>query len=100
MASKGQKFKSYSPEIKKKILNEYKEGNGWRTLARMHPDIPAKTIENWISKFRKDIDITVDHREGKSGRRKEENLTLEDYKERYEILKKYQVFLQAQRGKK
>ena len=31
------------------------------------------------------------------GRRKEENI---DYKERYEILKKYQAFLKAQREKK
>jgi len=30
----------------------------------------------------------------------EKDLTKEDYKERYEILKKYKVFLQAQRERK
>ena len=36
----------------------------------------------------------------KKGRRNESNLTKEDWKERYEILKKYQAFLKAQREKK
>ena len=34
------------------------------------------------------------------GRPKEKDLTREDYKERYEILKKYQAFLKAQRERK
>ena len=34
------------------------------------------------------------------GRNKESNLTKEDWKERYEILKKYQAFLKAQRERK
>ena len=36
----------------------------------------------------------------KRGRPKESNLTKEDWKERYEILKKYQAFLKAQRERK
>ena len=100
MASKGQRFNRYSTELKKQILYEYSQGNGWRTLAKMHPDIPANTIHNWTSKRIKSIDITIDRRGGNSGRQKTKNLTLEDYKERYEILKKYQAFLQARRGKK
>ena len=36
----------------------------------------------------------------KKGRPKEKDLTKEDYKERYEILKKYQAFLKAQRERK
>ena len=36
----------------------------------------------------------------KTGRPKEKDLTKEDWKERYEILKKYQAFLKAQREKK
>ena len=38
-----------------------------------------------------------DNRITNSGRRKDENI---DYKERYEILKKYQAFLKAQRERK
>ena len=39
-------------------------------------------------------------RNGGKGIIKEDKLTKEDYKERYEILKKYQAFLKAQREKK
>ena len=101
MASKGQKFKSYSAEFKDKILKEYFDGVSGPTSLSLKYDIPLKTIKNWINKTRHDIDVRVDHRPGHSGKfTKKKNLTLEDYKERYEILKKYQAFLQARRGKK
>ena len=101
MASKGQKFKKYSPEIKEEILKEYFDNNlsaGW--LSKKY-NISTKTIETWIRKTKLNIDVKIDHRPGRSGKfTKRKNLTLEDYKERYEILKKYQAFLQARRGKK
>jgi len=100
MASKGQKFKSYSPELKEIILKEYFDGVGTPRTLSLKYDVPFKTIKNWITKTKHNIDVKVDHRPGRSGRVKEKNLTLEDYKERYEILKKYQAFLQARRGKK
>ena len=100
MASKGQKFKKYSPELKDKILKEYFLGEGSPTSLSSKYDVPVETVWTWIKKAKKDIDVKVDHRPGRSGRVKEKNLTLEDYKERYEILKKYQVFLQARREKK
>ncbi len=100
MASKGQKFKKHSPDFKEKILKEYfEEGKSSVYLAKKY-DISPKTIRTWVRKTRLKIDVKVDHRPGKSGRIKEKNLTVEDYKERYEILKKYQVFLQARREKK
>jgi len=100
MASKGQKFRSYSAELKEIILKEYfNEVETPRTLSLKY-DVPFKTIKNWITKTKHDIDVRVDHRPGRSGRPKEKKLTVEDYKERYEILKKYQAFLQARRGKK
>ena len=43
--------------------------------------------------------IVVD-KGNKRGRPKEKDLTKEDWKQRYEILKKYQAFLKAQREKK
>ena len=100
MASKGQKYRSYSAELKEQILNEYFNGEGTPRTLSLKYDIPFKTIKNWITKTKHNIDVKVDHRPGRSGRVKEKNLTLEDYKERYEILKKYQAFLQAQREKK
>ena len=54
-------------------------------------------MRNWQRKIVKNIDISIDTRSKYSGRKKEENI---DYKERYEILKKYQAFLKAQREKK
>ena len=100
MASKGQKLRSYSAELKQIILKEYFDGVGTPRTLSLKYDVPFKTIKNWITKTKHNIDVKVDHRAGKSGRKPYKNLTLEDYKERYEILKKYQAFLQARRGKK
>ncbi len=100
MAKKGQKFKKYSLEFKDKILKEYfEESTSSRFLSKKY-NISRKTIETWVRKTKLKIDVRVDHRQGNSGRTKSKNLTLNDYKERYEILKKYQAFLQARRGKK
>ena len=100
MASKGQKFRSYSAELKQIILKEYFDGIETPRTLSLKYDVPFKIIKNWITKTKHNIDVKVDHRPGRSGRVKEKNLTLEDYKERYEILKKYQAFLQARREKK
>ena len=100
MASKGQKFIKHSSEIKDKILEEYFSGKESPTSLSSKYDVPIDTVWTWIKKTKHNIDVKIDHRPGRSGRVKENNLTLEDYKERYEILKKYQAFLQARRGKK
>ena len=98
MASKGQKFNSYSPEIKKVILDKYFSNQGTANSLSKDYNISSKTIKNWITKYKKGIDITIDHRPGNTGRhRKDEDI---DYKEKYEILKNYQAFLKAQREKK
>ena len=47
-----------------------------------------------IIKEGKEVDVILDEILSES------NLTKEDWKERYEILKKYQAFLKAQREKK
>ena len=101
MASKGQIFAKHSPELKEQILKEYFEGKaGPKSLGKKY-GVPLKTIETWIRKTKLNIDVRIDHRPGHSGRyERRNNLTIEDYKERYEILKKYQAFLQAQREKK
>ena len=101
MASKGQKLKKYTPEFKKQILKEYFSGEESPKSLQIKYGVPAKTVELWCWKTkRKNIDIFTDHRKGNVGRPKTKELTIQDYKERYEILKKYQVFLQARRGKK
>ena len=98
MASKGQKFKSFSPEVKNEILNRYFSGNFSTSMLSREYNVSVDTIRTWLKKIRKGIDITVDHRPGNTGRKsKSDN---ENYKEKYEILKKFQAFLKAQREKK
>ena len=99
MGSKGQKYNKYSSNLKLEVASKALEGRGYRSIARDYPDIPVFSIKNWVLKAKKSVDVTSDGR-GSYIRPKTKNLTLEDYKERYEILKKYQAFLQAQRGKK
>ena len=89
--------KHYDNKFKQKIIDDYKSGKyGGRDRLAKHYNIPSSTIMKWIVKDRiqgnQENDI-----EHKRGRTKEENI---DYKERYEILKKYQAFIKAQREKK
>ena len=95
MAKKGQKFLKYTNEVKNEIIKKYLSGISGYYLAKEY-GIPVSTIKTWKSK----IDHPKLNTGRKRGRPKEENLTREDYKERYEILKKYQAFLKAQREKK
>ena len=99
MAKKGQKFKSYSKEIKAEILNKYFEEYVPTAALSEEYGISQKTIQNWVYKTKKGKDVLTDHREFSPGRPKKEEGDI-DYKERYEILKKYQAFLKAQREKK
>ena len=95
MATKGQKFKKYTEEIKIEIIKEYLEGeNGGTISIGKKYGISSHTIDTWISKFKKQGDVKPLPR----GRQKSTEEI--NYKERYEILKKYQTFLKAQREKK
>jgi hypothetical protein len=100
MANKGQKFKKYSSELKELILKEYYENYKTPRTLEENYGVPHKTIENWVYKTGHGIDVSVDRRQENAGRPSNNRLTIEDYKERYEILKKYQAFLQARQGKK
>lgn len=97
MAKKGQKFRKYTNEERIKIVNEYLNNEATPTMLSKKYCISIKTIWNWISKYRSKNYNLLDNRPKLSGNRKEENI---NYKERYEILKKYQAFLKAQRKKK
>ena len=99
MASKGQKFNNYSdkPNTKNIILEEYKLKRNIRDLSKRY-NIPEGTIKTWTMKLNHP-ELYLGQNQ-KRGRLKEKDLTKEDYKERYEILKKYQAFLKAQRERK
>ena len=97
MAKKGQIFKTYTNEERIKIVQEYLNNEATPTMLSKKYSISIKTIWNWISKYKSKRYNLLDNRPKMSGNRKEENI---DYKERYEILKKYQAFLKAQRERK
>ena len=95
MAKKGQKYKKYSLEEKEKIIEKYNEGISSSYLEKEY-GISNNTIRQWKYKLRKNGTLINQKR----GRTKEKDLTKEDWKQRYEILKKYQAFLKAQRERK
>lgn len=86
----------YTNEFKKQIIDKYNSGlESFYSLERKY-GIPHSSIKNWYYNFyKKGIDISK--MKETRGRKRETDI---DYKERYEILKKYQAFLKAQREKK
>ena len=96
MASKGQKFIRYTDEERAEIVDQYLSGQGsYKSIAKDR-GISWKTVESMVRKYR-NTGTTISKQKG---RPKEKDLTKEDWKERYEILKKYQAFLKAQRERK
>ena len=96
MAKKGQRFNKYTEDYKMKIVNEYLEGEngGSRSLSKKY-GISFRTIDTWIYTYKKQGNLN--NKNKLKGRKKEADI---DYKERYEILKKYQAFLKAQHERK
>ena len=95
MASKGQKFNKYPQNIIEMVMKDIKSGKSLNFISKTY-NIPHGTVSNWHQKiFHPELAL-----KSKRGRQKQSELTKEDYKERYEILKKYQAFLKAQREKK
>ena len=95
MASKGQKFKKYTKELKEKVLKEHFDGEGGYKYLSNKYNIPYKTIDNWVDTAR------YPQRHLGTGQKKGRPKDSEtDWKEKYEILKKYQAFLKAQRERK
>ena len=95
MASKGQKFLRHTDKEKNEIMQRHLKGESAYQLAKEY-GISVSTIKTWKSKINHPEKISL----RKRGRPTEKGLTKDDYKERYEILKKYQAFLKAQRERK
>ena len=96
MASKVQKFIWFTDEERTEIVGQYLSGQGsYKSIAKDR-GISWKIVESMVRKYR-NTGTTISKQKG---RPKEKDLTKEDWKERYEILKKYQAFLKAQREKK
>ena len=89
MASKGQKFNKYTAEFKEKILKEYFDGLGGTIYLGKKYGISYHTIDNWIQKIQRP-EVAKNTKRGRP-----KQVEKIDYKERYEILKKYQTFIEA-----
>ena len=89
--------KHYSVEFKQKIVDEYKSGKEGSYVRIAHKyGLSDDTVYHWLVKDRKQGNQkNISYK--RVGRKKDSEI---DYKERYEILKKYQAFLKAQREKK
>ena len=89
--------KQYDNDFKNQIINEYFSGEygGSKLLSKKY-NISYHTIDTWIRKYRRQGNLDNDINNNR-GRKSKEGI---DYKERYEILKKYQAFLKAQRERK
>jgi len=94
MALKGQTFSTYQDDLKKEIIEKYNSGIPGPRLAKEY-GISRFTIATWIRKI-KYPELNTGNKRG----RQKKLVTLEEYKERYNILKKYQAFLKAQRERK
>ena len=90
-------IKEIFDDSKEEILSKYNFGTPGPQLAKEY-GISRFTIASWVRK-QNHPELFVD-KGNKRGRPKEKDLTKEDWKQRYEILKKYQAFLKAQREKK
>jgi transposase-like protein len=93
MAVKGQRFRRYSAELKEEVLKKYLSGVSASVLAEQY-GVPRGTIKTWKRGIERGMAGSA------RGRPRSKGLTMEDYKERYEILKKFRAFLQARRGRK
>lgn len=94
-SSKGQKFRRFSDEERTEIVNKYLSGKYSYQILINEYGISGVQFILWLLNTIKLTTISE-----QKGRPKEKDLTHEDYKKRYEILKKYRVFLKVQQKKK
>jgi len=94
MARKGIRHNNYTVEFIQEVLEKYYSGQGGFTSLANEYKIPIKT---WIYRTNKKINVFENKKTNSLGRPKEFEI---DYKERYEILKKFLTFIKAQRKKK
>ena len=88
MARKNQKFNKYSLDFKYQIVEEKITSKAsYKDLSKKY-NIPEGTIMTWVHTLKRDGALEI--------KKRGQNQTIyKDYKERYEILKKFQDFLAA-----
>jgi transposase len=94
MTKKVHVFKKVPLETRLHIMKLYfEEGRSANTLAREY-EVSVKTIGTWTQNYKRDGGLDVQRR-GRPGFHNQE-----DYKERYEILKKFTAYLKEVDAKK
>lgn len=88
MERKGQKFDKYEVEFKEKVVKEKLEQVKPFSFSARKYDVPKGTIETWVYQFRHKGSLK---KVPKGRPKQDENI---DYKEKYEIIKKYLEFLE------
>lgn len=96
MARKGQIFNHYSDELRNEIITKYLSRKYSYALLAKEYNISRNSVVTIIRKYK----LTGLSAKDKRGPQKTKYLSIEDLKQRYEIVKKYQAFLKAQREKK
>ena len=95
MAKKGQKFNRYPREFKEALKEAYLRGEETCNSIANKYNVPLNTAHNWTNIW------NYPEKYGPKGlKRGKPKDSATDWKERYEILKKYQAFLKAQRERK
>jgi transposase len=89
MAKKGQKFIKVPLESRLAAVKEHLDkGKSYRYLGQKY-GVSKKTVEGWVKIYKRDGGLDLQ----KKGRPTVNNI---DYKERYEILKKFLDFLEEE----
>lgn len=92
---KGETQKKYTDELISKILHEFANTKCSALSLSKKYNIPDSTIQNW-AKCSNGLPPGIRKARG----RPRKDLTNLEYKERYEILKKYQAFLLKEKNRK
>lgn len=72
MAKKGQKFKKYTAEIKREVLEKYFSGKNTAKMLGEEYGIPKYTIKTWIRRYKQGEQVIIDTRKEK--KRQEERI--------------------------
>ena len=94
MAKKGQRYKRYSYETKKQVVNEYLEGESRHTVMKKYEIKTDSQLDNWVTKYKENGEEGL--KPQKRGRPKKTNIQteIEQLRMENEILKKIRDLLE------
>jgi len=97
MAKKGQKFKKYSFELKKEVVEDYLKGMGKFELMKKYDVLSSTQISKWIRDYKaKGYEGLKSMKRGRPKKNKEQN-EIEQLRMENEILKKIRDLLEQEK---